>query len=101
MSKRDNQVNNWFGASELDSVFAWNPTNDSAIAGGHAVVLAARIPFQGLAKVTAGILDNSCSPSNIAADGPVFGDYGVTLQHNFDTVAAGSTRTVIVRYTRN
>ena len=91
---------NWFGASEFDSVFAWNPANASA-SDGHAVVLAAKTPKQGIAKVTSSILDDSCNPTNIAANGPVFGDHGITIQHNFGTMAGGSSRAVTVNYTRN
>jgi hypothetical protein len=91
---------NWFGASEFDTVFAWNPANDS-FTEGHAVVLTVKTPKQGIAKVTGNILDDSCNPANIAASGPVFGDYGVTMQHNLGVFSGGSTKTVSIRYTRN
>lgn len=96
-----NDFNNWFGSSERDSVFAWNPADASATAEGHAVVLSARKPRQAFAKVTAAILDSTCNPTNIAAAGPVQGDYGVTLQHNLGNLGGGSSRSVTVKYTRN
>lgn len=91
---------NWFGASERDSVFGWNPINASG-SEGHAISLVAVEPTRALAKVTAAILDSSCNPTNIAAAGPVFGDRGVTLQYNIGTLPAGGSVKDTVKYLRN
>jgi hypothetical protein len=93
---------NWFGSSERDSVYAWNHLNKSA-REEHAVILSSRTPLTipSLAKVTAAILDSSCSPDNIAAAGPVEGDYGATIQYNLGTLAGGGSKTVTVQYQRN
>jgi hypothetical protein len=96
--------NNWFGASERDSVTAWNPANQTA-QEDHAVMLRhyRRTPgtIPTFAKVTGDILDTSCSPANIAADDPVEGDYGATIQYNIGTIGRGASATVEVQYQRN
>lgn len=100
-AKGTNNFNNWFGASERDSVFGWNPINASATAEGHAISLVAVEPTRAFAKVTSSILDSSCNPANIAAAGPVQGDHGVTLQYNIGTLPAGGTVKNTVKYLRN
>jgi hypothetical protein len=95
---------NWFGATERDSAFAWNAANTTA-GEGHSVVLRhlRRSPtsVQYNAKVTSNILDTSCSPGNVAANGPVNGDYGATIQYNVGTMGQGAVFTGIVQYERN
>ena len=95
---------NWFGASERESVWAWNAANNTANEG-HAVMLRQIIRRPGnvpyFAKVTEAILDNSCSPENIADDGPVRGDYGATIQYNVGTLRQGATFVGRVQYQRN
>jgi hypothetical protein len=95
---------NWFFASQRDSVTAWNSPNDHPNED-HAVLLrhigkSGGMPLQ-QPKVTAAILDNTCSPANIAAAGPVNGDYGATLQYNMGTIPSGQTRYVKLQYERN
>jgi len=100
---------NWFGAGEVDSAFAWNPTNAQPTAGGigegHAMLLRAynKVPttVTRLSKVTENILDTSCSPTNFAADGPVFGDHGATIQFNVGALGTGRTAVLTVQYQRN
>jgi hypothetical protein len=95
---------NWFGASERDSAFAWNAANEH---GGddHAMVLRFynRTPttVKWYAKVTNDILDTSCNPTNLAANGPVQGDYGASLQYNVGTLGGGKTAVLTVQYDRN
>lgn len=96
---------NWFGATERESVWAWNAANDTG-REGHAVMLRqiqrtpAAVPY--FAKVTELILDNSCSPFNLAADGPVRGDYGATIQYNIGNMGQqGQTFMGRVQYQRN
>lgn len=95
---------NWFGASERESAFAWNASNDHA-SEDHALVLRYynKLPeaARRLAKVTSAILDDSCNPVNIAANGPVQGDYGVTLQYNVGTLTAGKATVLSAQYQRN
>lgn len=94
----------WFGASERESVFAWNATNDTANEG-HAITLRqivrrpGTVPYQ--AKVTSRILDIGCSPGNLAANGPVQGDYGASLQYNVGTIGQGGSFYGRVQYQRN
>lgn len=95
---------NWFGSSERDSAFAWNAPADHA-SEDHAIVLRYynKLPdaAKRFAKVTADILDNTCSPANIAAYGPVQGDYGVTLQYTVGTLGAGQAAALSAQYQRN
>lgn len=95
---------NWFAASQRDSVTAWNSPNDHPNED-HAVVMrhigkSGGMPLQ-QPKVTAAILDSSCSPANIAAAGPVNGDYGATIQYNMGTIPSGQTRFTKLQYERN
>lgn len=96
---------NWFGATERESVWAWNAATDTNNEG-HAVMLRqimrtpASVPYS--AKVTRLILDNSCSPPNLAAGGPVRGDYGATIQYNVGGMGQqGQTFMGRVQYQRN
>ena len=95
---------NWFGATERESVWAWNAANNTANEG-HAVMLRqvirrpGNVPYS--SKVTSAILDNSCSPSNLAANGPVRGDYGATIQYNVGNMGQGQTFVGRVQYQRN
>ncbi|NML17219.1 hypothetical protein [Azohydromonas caseinilytica] len=95
---------NWFGATERESVWAWNSRYDTS-REGHAVTLRQIIRSPGYvpywAKVTAQILDTSCSPGNLAESGPVQGDYGATLQYDVGTMNAGAVFTGRVQYQRN
>lgn len=95
---------NWFGASERESVWAWNAANNTANEG-HAVMLRQVIRRPGnvqyFAKVTSAILDNSCSPGNLAVNGPVRGDYGGTIQYNVGNMGQGATFVGRVQYQRN
>jgi hypothetical protein len=95
---------NRFSTSERDSVFAWNAPNDNA-GEGHAVVLRhlRRTPTSVTyaPKVTSSILDNTCNPANIAAAGPVIGDYGASIQYNVGTMGQGATFVGRVQYERN
>jgi hypothetical protein len=94
----------WFGASERESVWAWNAANNTPNEG-HAVLLRqivrmpSTVPYS--AKVTSQILDTSCSPGNIAANGPVHGDYGATIQYNVGSMSQGAVFTGRVQYQRN
>lgn len=95
----------WFGATERESVWAWNAATDTNNEG-HAVLLRqimrtpASVPYS--AKVTRLILDNSCSPPNLAAGGPVRGDYGATIQYNVGGMGQqGQTFMGRVQYQRN
>jgi hypothetical protein len=95
----------WFGATERESVWAWNAANNTNNEG-HAVMLRQiqRTPASVLysAKVTELILDNSCSPFNLAANGPVRGDYGATIQYNIGNMGQqGQTFMGRVQYQRN
>jgi hypothetical protein len=98
------QYESWFGASERESVFAWNPTNATANEG-HGITLRqivrrpGTVPYQ--AKVTSQILDTSCSPGNLGADRPVFGDYGASLQYNVGNIGQGGSFYGRVQYQRN
>lgn len=96
---------NWFGATERESVWAWNAANNTNNEG-HAVMLRQiqRTPAAVLysAKVTELILDNSCSPFNLAGNGPVRGDYGGTIQYNVGNMGQqGQTFMGRVQYQRN
>ncbi len=95
---------NWFGSTERDSVTAWNPPNQSP-REEHGVVLSRRAlspaSIVALAKVTSNILDSSCNPTNIAAGGPVRGDYGATIQFNIGTLNGGKSASAAVQYQRN
>lgn len=95
---------NWFGSSERDSAFAWNASADHA-SEDHAIVLRYynKLPdaARRFAKVTSDILDNTCNPANIAANGPVQGDYGVTLQYSVGTLAVGQAVGLSAQYQRN
>lgn len=94
----------WFGATERESVFAWNPANYTSNEG-HMVMLRqlqrvpSYVPYT--AKVTYSILDTSCSPSNAAAWGPVEGDYGATIQYNVGSMGQGAVFTGVLQYQRN
>lgn len=95
---------NWFGASERESVWAWNATNNTANEG-HMVLLRqimrrpSAVPY--FAKVTSAILDNSCSPTNLAVNGPVQGDFGATLQYNVGSMGQNAVFIGRVQYQRN
>ena len=95
---------NWFGSTERDSVTVWNPPNQSA-REEHGVVLSRRAvnpaSILATAKVTANILDSSCSPANIAASGPVQGDFGASIQFNIGTLQGARSATAGVQYQRN
>jgi hypothetical protein len=93
-------INNWFASSELDSAFAWNATNDAGTEG-HAMVLSAKTPRQGIAKVTDFYGDTSCRPADVTASGPNWGDHALSLEHDLGTLAGRAARTVTVKYTRN
>jgi hypothetical protein len=94
----------WFGASERESVWAWNAANDTP-REGHAVMLRqitrtpSTVPY--FAKVTSRILDNTCSPGNVVADGPKQGDFGATIQYNVGSMGQGKVFTGRVQYQRN
>lgn len=95
---------NWFAASERESVYAWNAANNTANEG-HAVLMRqiirrpSSVPY--FAKVTSAILDNSCNPPNLAVNGPVRGDYGATIQYNVGSLAQGASFVGRVQYQRN
>ena len=95
---------NWFGSTERDSVTVWNPPNQS-VREEHGVVLSRRAvnpaSILATAKVTTNILDSSCSPTNIAAGGPIRGDFGASIQFNVGTLAGGRTALATVQYQRN
>ncbi|WP_298233427.1 hypothetical protein [uncultured Azohydromonas sp.] len=95
----------WFAATERESVWAWNSATDTNNEG-HAVMLRqilrtpASVPYS--AKVTERILDNRCSPPNLAAGGPLQGDYGATIQYNVGSLGQqGQTFMGRVQYQRN
>jgi hypothetical protein len=97
-------VINWFGASEVDSIFAWNAANnhvgvDSAMLMRH--LSRSPMSFTYSPKVTSYFADMSCSPPNIAVDNPVRGDYAATLQYNIGTLLPGGSATVKLQYQRN
>lgn len=99
-----NNFVSWFGATERESVFAWNSANYTANEG-HMVMLRqiqripSSVPYT--AKVTSAILDTSCSPTNAAPWGPVEGDYGATIQYNIGFMGQGSVFIGRVQYQRN
>ena len=99
-AKGTGNFNNWFGAGERDSAFAWNPINASG-GEGHAIQMVAVEPTRAFAKVTTNILDTTCNPPNIAAAGPVFGDRGVTLQYNIGNLAGGASVKNTIKYLRD
>jgi hypothetical protein len=94
---------NYFMATESDSVVGWNPADASA-AEDHAAMIRffRRTPttIPTFAKVV-NWPDSSCSPTNYATGGPVFGDYGATIQYDVGSLAAGASATVEVQYQRN
>lgn len=95
---------NWFASTDRDAAFAWNNPTDHA-SEDHAMILRhyKQIPLSlpRIAKVTDAILDTSCNPTNIAADGPVFGDYGGTIQYNVGTLGGGKSVELTTQYLRN
>jgi hypothetical protein len=94
---------NWFGSAERHSVFAWNAPTDHP-GEDHMLVmryLPSAVMGTFVSKVTESILDTSCSPPNIAANGPVYGDYGATIQFDIGTMGPGSSFTGKVQYERN
>ena len=93
-------IANWFASSERDSAFAWNATNDAGTEG-HAMVLSAKSPRQGIAKVTDFYADTSCRPVDVTASGPNYGDHALSLEHELGVLPARASRTVTVKYTRN
>ncbi|WP_157119133.1 hypothetical protein [Azohydromonas lata] len=99
-----NNFTSWFGATERESAFAWNPANYTANEG-HMIMLRhlervpSYVPYT--AKVTFSILDTSCNPTNAAAYGPVEGDYGATIQYNVGSMGQGAVFTGRVQYLRN
>jgi len=103
-SKGTGSFDNWFASSQFDSAFAWNSPNDYT-EDGHALMLRhlTKTPtaIKTVSKVTANILDTTCSPANIADSGPIRGDYGVTLQYNIGTIPATKSAIGIVEYQRN
>jgi hypothetical protein len=94
----------WFGASERESVWAWNPANYTANEG-HMVHLRQldrrpfTVPYS--AKVVSSIGDTSCSPGNVAANGPVEGDFAGTIQYDVGFMGQGSTFVGRVQYQRD
>jgi hypothetical protein len=103
-SKGTGEFRNWFGSSEIQSVFAWNaanahPTESHMVVLRHIIKKPAPIPV--FSKTTSDILDTSCNPSNITANGPNFGDYGATLQYNVGTLKANASFVTEVEYSRN
>lgn len=94
---------NWWGASEFDSVYAWNAaTNhvgpDSAMLMRHLKKVPGTIPYGG--KVT-NWFDNACSPFNLASGSWAQGDYAATIQYNIGTLGGGQSAVVKVQYQRN
>lgn len=94
---------NWWGASEFDSVYAWNAaTNhagpDSAMLMRHLKRTPGTMSYGG--KVTY-FSDNSCSPANLAASAWTQGDYAATMQYNVGTLGGGQSAVVKVQYQRN
>jgi hypothetical protein len=94
---------NWFGSTTFDSAWGWNaPNKISPPRGTHAVIISSVGRGPTAAKVTSDILDSTCSPTNIAADGPVEGDYGVTLEYQLGSIPGGGKKDkIIAKYTRN
>jgi hypothetical protein len=99
----DSQFNNWFAASERDSVTAWNPPDSSALET-HAFLLRhfTRSPMTipTVAKVVP-FSDSSCSPSNAAAAGPVESDLGSSIEYTIGSLARAASATVTIQYQRN
>jgi hypothetical protein len=94
---------NWWGASEFDSIYAWNaatnhPGIDSAMLMRHLKRTPGTMPYN--PKVTHWS-DNSCSPTNFASDGWTQGDLAATIQYNVGTLNAGQSAVVKVQYQRN
>lgn len=94
---------NWWGASEFDSVYAWNAaTNhagpDSAMLMRHLKRTPNTIPYGG--KVTAWN-DNECNPFNLASGSWAQGDYAATVQYNVGTLGGHQSAIVKVQYQRN
>jgi hypothetical protein len=94
----------WFGATERESVWAWNPINYTPNEG-HMIMLRQieRRPasVQYFAKVLSGIGDTSCSPGNVAANGPAEGDFAGTIQYNIGFMGQGGVFVGKVQYMRN
>jgi hypothetical protein len=94
---------NWWGASEFDSIYAWNaatnhPGIDSAMLMRHLKRTPGSIPYG--PKVTHWN-DNACSPTNFAGSGWTQGDLAATLQYNIGVLNAGQSAVVKVQYQRN
>lgn len=94
---------NWWGASEFDSVYAWNAgTNhsgpDSAMLMRHLKRTPNTIPYGGKVTVWS---DNACSPFNLASGNWVQGDYAATIQYNIGTLGGGQSAVMKVQYQRN
>lgn len=99
-SKGTGDFTNDFGASEREMVVAWNAINASG-SQGNSVSLTPEGLTPTFAKVTDSILESSCSPTNIAANGPVRGDYGGTLEWRLGSLPGGASKTITAVYRRN
>jgi hypothetical protein len=93
---------NRFAATERDSVTAWNAPGDN-VSEDHAMLLRRYKTTSpaAVAKVTGSILDNTCSPANVAPTEPVRGDFGATIQYDVGTLTTGRSVVLGFQYQRN
>jgi hypothetical protein len=96
---------NSFVQTSVDSVTAYNnPSNAPAGLEAHGMVMRNEGAGSGVTvtpKVTTSILDNSCSPTNVAATPAINVDYGATLEYNLGTLENYRSKSVELRYLRN
>lgn len=94
---------NWWGASEFDSIYAWNaatnhPGIDSAMLMRH--LRRTPVSVRYVPKVTHWA-DTACNPTNFAASGWTQGDMAATIQYNIGVINARQSAVVKVQYQRN
>lgn len=95
-----NSVSEWHDGP-LDSASAWGTKQAGipyAVRLRHIYRTPSTVTYQ--AK-TPSFADNSCSPPDYTASGPVFGDYDSTIEYNLGTMAPGSIKSVSVQYLRD
>jgi hypothetical protein len=94
---------NWWGTSQVEAVFAWNPPGAS-VKEGHMLTLRHinKTPssVRVFPKTTNNILDSTCNPSDITASAPRYGDYGGTLQYNVGTLGANKSFMAEIEYNK-
>jgi hypothetical protein len=94
---------NHFATSESDSAFAWNAPGDFAERENAMVLRRTLSPLGGVgvAKTVGNIADTSCSPADLSAGGPVYGDYASSIEFPLGAMTPSLSRRVVVQFQRN